>query len=93
MAGKKLKTNTMKKQYSKIEAYKMAVNKRGVNNIQTLQRQSLVNYQLKKDTALNLYWIERQKDKKKTVLMDRDEAEEFILYGLSNKECLTLKFE
>ena len=92
MAGKKLKTNTMKKQYSKIEAYKMAVNKRGVNNIQTLQRQSLVNYQLKKDTALNLYWIERQKDKKKTVLMDRDEAEEFILYGLSNKECSNLEF-
>ena len=87
----------MKKQYSKIEAYKMAVQKRnerlGVNNIQTLQRQSLVNYQLKKDTVKNLYWIERQKDKKKTVLMDRDEAEEFILYGLSNKECLTLKFE
>ena len=87
----------MKKQYSKVEAYKMAVQKRnerlGVSNVQTLQRQSLVNYQLKKDTVKNLYWIERQKDKKKTVLMDRDQAEEFILYGLNNKECLTLKFE
>lgn len=86
----------MKKQYSKLEAFKNAVQKRnerlGVNRIQLLQSQSVKDYQLKKDTVTSLYWIERVKDRKKTVSMNRDQAEDFILYGLKTKECNSLEF-
>jgi len=83
----------MRKQYSKTEAFNTLKRRKTVLEIQTLYPQSLKEYALKKDTIKGVYFIERTKDKKRTQLMVKDEAENFILYGLSNKECLTLKFE
>jgi hypothetical protein len=83
----------MRKQYSKTEAFNTLKRRKTVLEIQTLYPQSLKEYALKKDTIKGVYFIERTKDKKRTQLMVKDEAENFILYGLSNNECLTLKFE
>lgn len=45
-----------------------------------LKSQSTDHYTLLKKE--NLYYIKREKDKKVALIGDRDEAEEFILYGI-----------
>lgn len=51
-----------------------------------LQSQSNKKFELLKDSN-SLYYIKRTKDKKTALIGDRDEAENFILYGIyENKE-------
>jgi len=54
-----------------------------------LQSQSNQKYTLLKDSKTNIYYIKRNKDRKKAVIGNRDDAELYILYGINdNKEDL-----
>jgi hypothetical protein len=66
-----------------------------MKNTIILQSQSTFKYNLLKDLDASLYYVVRIRDNKKALLGDKEEALDFILYGIAeNKEDLkTLKFE
>lgn len=60
--------------------------------ISILYKQSNLKYTLVRVVKHRAYYIERKTDGYKTELMSHNEAEMFILYGLTNKECEQLKY-
>lgn len=60
--------------------------------ISILYKQSNLKYTLVRVVKPRSYYIERKTDGYKTELMSHNEAEMFILYGLTNKECEQLKY-
>lgn len=57
-----------------------------------LKAQSTLKYTLLKDENLGLYFIRRNKDKKTVEIGNKDDAEEYILFGLQEniKDVLNL---
>lgn len=52
-----------------------------------LPSQSNLKYNLMKDETNKLYYIKRLRDNKLALIGNRDEAEEFVLFGIdANKE-------
>lgn len=56
------------------------------------QLRSNKNYILYR-TEEKMYWVFRKKDKKKSKLLTKDEAESLIIDEEFNKECNLLKYE
>ncbi len=56
------------------------------------QLRSNKNYILYR-TEEKMYWVFRRKDKKKSKLLTKDEAESLIIDEAFNKECKTLSYE
>jgi len=62
------------------------------NPIITLKAQSTIKYTFIKDESKGLYFIRRNRDKKTILIGDKEQSEEFILFGLQEniKEVLNL---
>lgn len=60
-----------------------------------LQAQSTRTHQLYKNEKKGLYYVVRIKDNKRSLIGDKNESEDYILYGISanKKEIETLIFE
>jgi hypothetical protein len=62
------------------------------HEILKLHRQSNISYNLYRIATPRGYFVERIKDKKKTRVLTVDEAENLILYGVTNSEVKHLDF-
>lgn len=62
------------------------------NPIVKLKAQSTIKYTFIKDESKGLYFIRRNRDKKTILVGDKEQSEEFILFGLQEniKDVLTL---
>lgn len=57
-----------------------------------LERQSTTKYNLFRIVKPRGYYIERVKDNKRTKVLTVDEAENFILYGITGNDVKQLEF-